>query len=589
VEVREQSGEPTPLRVLALDAPGPAGRLLEGVRGGGHPPGLRVEFCTSAAALLQRFWRAGAEAALVPVASGDEGSLAALRQLRLHARSLALVAVRDPADGAIVAEATRRGAGAVLLPSELEAGELARCVRHAVERHRMLCELEEARERERHLATHDPVTELPNRLLFSDRLGQAVAAARRRGDRLAVLVMDLDEFKAVNDTLGHAAGDRLLAELGARLVSCIRRSDTAARLGGDEFGVLITHLRDETAAARVAEKIVAELARPIDLDGREYVASVAIGIALHPRDGSTPEDLIKNADAAMFNAKESGGGRYVFFAQEMNTRAEERLSLESRLRLALARQELRLHYQPQVDVDTGRIAGAEALLRWQNPELGLVPPAGFLPLAEDTRLIVPIGAFVLHEACAQARRYDAHGFAGCRIAVNVSGHQVHEGNLVRLVSEALEESGLSPDRLELELTESALLRDVDAIIDTLDGLKGLGVRLALDDFGTGYSGLAYLKRLPLDVLKIDRLFVRGMAQDPADETLTAAIVAIAEGLGLEHVAEGVETTEQLERLRALGCRRMQGFLFSPPVEAEAFVALLCAAKRDGLGRGGAAG
>lgn len=583
MEAGEQGGKPVPLRVLVLGGSGRAGSLLEAMRAGGHPAGLRLEFCSSPAALLQRAGAAGAEAALVAVAAGDDGSLSALRQLRLHARRLAILAVVDPVDEATLAEATRRGAGAVLGAPDLEEGALLRAVRHAVDRHRMLLELEEARRRERHAATHDHLTDLPNRLLFADRLGQAIASARRRGDRVAVLVMDLDQFKAVNDSLGHASGDRLLSLLAARLRGCIRRSDTAARLGGDEFGVLLTHLRDETAAARVAEKVLLEMARPIDLDGREYVASVAIGIALHPRDGSTPEDLIKHADAAMYHAKEGGGSRFVFFSREMNSRAEERLSLESRLRLALARRELLLHYQPQVDVVERRVVGAEALLRWRNPELGLVPPAGFLPLAEDTRLIVPIGAWVLHEACAEARRLDEHGFDGGRIAVNVSGHQVHEGNLVRLVSEALEESGLAPERLELELTESALLRDVDAIIETLDGLKGLGVRLALDDFGTGYSGLAYLKRLPLDVLKIDRLFVRGITEDPADETLTAAIVAIAEGLGLGHVAEGVETREQLERLRALGCRRMQGFLFSPPVEASSLVGLLRSAKRDGLG------
>jgi len=382
-----------------------------------------------------------------------------------------------------------------------------------------------------------------------------------------VVVIDLDHFKFVNNSLGHANGDRLLKAMAGRLRGMLRDGDTVARLGGDEFVLILNDQSSEEVIYRAMQRIADELARPLEIDGKELVVTCSAGISLYPQDGPDVETLLKNADAAMYRAKEHGRNNFRFFTAEMNERVNERLALESALRRALERRELVLHYQSRVDLATGAITGAEALLRWLHPEWGLVRPARFVPLAEETGLIVPIGEFVLLEACRQTRAWIDAGLAPGLTSVNLSARQFREDGLVRKVSRVLEETGLHPQCLELELTESTVMHDVDAAIATLQGLKSLGVSLSVDDFGTGYSSLSYLENLPLDKLKIDRSFVRdiGAAEGENEGVLAQAIISLGHNLGLHVVAEGVETDAQARFLRRAGCDEVQGFFYGEAV------------------------
>lgn len=423
------------------------------------------------------------------------------------------------------------------------------------------------------LAFYDPVTELPNRSLFSDRVDQAVAGARRSGERVAVLFMDLDRFKEINDSLGHEAGDRMLREVGERLRACVRPSDTVARLGGDEFGLLLTQLGASRDAAVVAEKVLRAFTRPFRIDAHEVFSSPSIGIAVFPADGTDCDTLLKNADAAMYQAKE-GRNMYRFFTPELNATAVRRLELEGAIRRGLERGEFQVHYQPQVDLVTESIVGVEALARWRHPQRGLVPPAEFIPLAEETGLIVPLGEFVLAQACRDARLWSERYLLAPRVAVNVSARQFWHGDILRAVGSALGTSGLDPSRLELELTESVLMKDAERTVASLRELKALGVGLAIDDFGTGYSSLSYLKRFSIDALKIDRSFVRDIADDPDDAAIVTAIIAMARRLRLRVIAEGVEDEGQKRFLLENGCREGQGFHFARPMPLEELLGYL---------------
>jgi diguanylate cyclase (GGDEF)-like protein len=424
----------------------------------------------------------------------------------------------------------------------------------------------------RHRAMHDSLTGLPNRALFIDRLAHALASARRRRTGVAVLFLDLDNFKVVNDSLGHTAGDDLLLAVGGRLRETLRRSDTIARFGGDEFGILVEDVEHERDAIRVAEQVAALFVHPFSLDAREHFVSASIGIAISDAAADKPDTLIRNADAAMYRAKSHGRGGYELFDEIMRARALERLRIESELRAALTRDELRLVYQPIVSLATGAVTGAEALVRWQHPERGELAPAEFITVAEESGLIVRLGEWVLTAACEEAARWAAMRPDGppLNVSVNLSARQVAESRLAEVVAEALERSGLDPANLVLEITESVLLEDADTPKDTLRAVKDLGVRLVLDDFGTGYSSLGYLKRLPLDGLKIDRQFVAGLGTDSDDTAIVSAVTGMAHGLGLTVIAEGVETEGQRDALRALGCQRAQGYLFWRPVSAAAF-------------------
>jgi diguanylate cyclase (GGDEF)-like protein/PAS domain S-box-containing protein len=422
-----------------------------------------------------------------------------------------------------------------------------------------------AEERAEYLATRDALTGLPNRVLLHDRLEQGVSNAARGHAGFAFMFIDLDRFKTINDSLGHQVGDELLKEVARRLDSCVRTSDTVARLGGDEFAVILENLRGDDAegAQHVAEKMIAAMAAPILVGSQSLTTSCSIGIGLYPADGRDSETLMKSADVAMYYAKEKGRNNYQFFSAEMNSRAHERLSVENYLRLALNRNELVVHYQPRIRIADGELVGVEALVRWQHPRRGLLLPGKFIDVAEESGLIVPMGEWVLERACAQVRAWQQGLRAGLRLSVNLAVRQLGDGErLVEAVAGALESSGLDPETLELELTESHLMRDIEEKARLLNRLGDLGVGLAIDDFGTGYSSLSYLKSLPVDSIKIDGSFIRGVATDPDDEAIVRAILAMAHSLRLSVVAECVENAEQLERLRALGCDEYQGFLES---------------------------
>ncbi|KAA0595777.1 diguanylate cyclase (GGDEF)-like protein/PAS domain S-box-containing protein [Azospirillum lipoferum] len=435
----------------------------------------------------------------------------------------------------------------------------------------------EKRRAEQHiqyLAHFDALTGLPNRVLLYDRIAQALREGRRDGTKVAVLFIDLDRFKVINDSLGHSFGDEVLRSVARRLQSGLRESDTVGRLGGDEFLIVVRRVTEPNDAACVAEKVVAHLASPFAVGGQNFVVTPSIGISLYPDDADDPEGLIRCADIAMYHAKEQGRNGFRFVTKEMGAKSRERMDLEGALRRAIREGELFLVYQPQVDTLTGRIVGLEALVRWNHPEEGLILPGRFLPVAEETGLVQAMGDWVLFEACAQIRRWRARFDLSIPVAVNVSGAQFRDGQLPAKVARALDANGLSGPELEIEVTESTLIDDVEAAAETLTALKRRGVLIALDDFGTGYSSLSYLHRLPIDKLKIDRSFIHDLSTGASDASVPRAIVGLGRSLGLSVIAEGVETQEQLQLLRDLACESYQGFLFSRPVPAEEVERLL---------------
>lgn len=424
------------------------------------------------------------------------------------------------------------------------------------------------------LAYYDALTDLPNRILFEDRLTQALALVQPDQRTVGVLLLSLDRFKKINDTLGYAEGHRLLREVAARLTNCVRDGATVARFEGAEFALLSAQIGRTEGVLELISRINAALRMPFTLGAQELFVTLSIGISLHPNDGKDAPTLLKNAGAALYRAKEQGGSNYQFYTADMNARALKRLALENSLRRALERLEFEVYYQPRVDVGTGRIVGAEALVRWRHPELGLISPAEFIPLAEDTGLIVLIGEWVLRVACARCTAWRDAGLAPMSVAVNLSARQFQQPYLSAMVIGILQETGLGPHQLELELTESSIMQNAESAVRALGELKKAGVKIAIDDFGTGYSSLGYLKRLPIDMLKVDKSFVRDMTTDPDDATLVTAIIKLAHNLRLKVVAEGVETEEQLRFLRRLGCDEWQGYLCSEPLPAEAFEELL---------------
>jgi diguanylate cyclase (GGDEF)-like protein len=518
----------------------------------------------------------------------------------------AVVALSSLSDEEIAVQAVQLGAQDYLIKGQLDAAALLRAVRYALERsqarqalqrahdeldqrvmerthelantiealHAEIAERKQADERIRYMAHYDALTGLPNRALLQDRINQAIARAHRTNTRVGVLFIDLDDFKNINDSLGHHIGDRLLQLVAGRLQMSVREEDSVARLGGDEFVLSLPLLDDSGDAAQVARKVLDAFTQPFAVEDHLLDVSASIGISVYPDDGADMETLMRTADTAMYHAKEMGRGNFQFFTAALNSAVQERLVVGKRLRRALAHDEFVLHYQPQVDIRTGITFSAEALLRWQPPGKPPIACGAFIAHAEESGLIVPIGAWVLRQACKQLRAWHDAGRPELKMAVNLSPRQLEESNFCALVGQVLDEAGISGQSLELEITEGTLMRHSKCNLATLVKLSDMGVRLSVDDFGTGYSSLAYLQRFPVHALKIDQSFVRNIGTDPNAGALITAIVAMADSLRLTVIAEGVETKPQLQFLRSRGCPAAQGFYFSPAVPAEEFIASL---------------
>ena len=471
-----------------------------------------------------------------------------------------------------------------LVQKEIEKGKVQLLLEQVQEQSQQLLKTKEELETEiserkntqeqlSYLAYHDGLTDLPNRTLFMDRLTQGLIRLAFHRRSAAVLFFDLDHFKHINDTLGHNIGDMLLKAVSERLKSCVREGDTVARLGGDEFAIMLADLARPEDVPLIAQKVTETLSQPFQIKDHQLFITTSIGISLYPSDCNDPEALLKAADLAMYRAKEQGRNNYQFYHPTLNTIAAERLSIETGLRQALEREEFLLHYQPLLDLATGHVIGIEALVRWRPPDGSLVSPAKFIPVAEETGLILSIGEWVLRTACRQTRAWQDAGFRNLRVSVNLSARQFHQKNLIQTIDKILKETGLDPRFLELELTES-IMQNAQEIIETLHEINARGMEISVDDFGTGYSSLSYLKRLPIQTLKVDQSFVKNIAMGTDDMVIVISIINLAHNLGLKAIAEGVETAEQLQSLRWLNCDRMQGYLFSRPLPADEITKLL---------------
>jgi len=505
----------------------------------------------------------GVDCVLLDLSLPDARGLEALARIHEVAAEIPIVVFSARTDEDVAVRAVQEGAQDYLIKGQVDERLLARALQYAIERKRAEVALA-------HQALHDALTGLPNRVLLFDRLGQALSRAQRGGTPVAVLFCDIDRFKLVNDSLGHGAGDQLLIGVARRLVEILRGGDTAARFGGDEFVVLCEDVGGERQAIAVAQRIALALEAPFLLDGHQVFARISTGIAVAEGGAAAPEALIRNADVAMSRVKERGTGGYEVFDDDMRARAVRRLDVENALHRAVARGEFTLLYQPQVRLATGEMTGVEALVRWEHPERGLVVPADFIPLAEETGLVLQIGAWVLNAACRQAAEWAARpGGPPLTMSVNLSARQCAP-DVVATMAEVLGRTGVDPGLVRLELTETAVMEDAESSAAALELLKALGVQLAIDDFGTGYSSLRALRRFPVDELKIDASFVSGMQHDEQEGAIVAAVVGLARALGLRTVAEGVEHPEQVRRLRELGCDLAQGFHFAPAQPASAF-------------------
>jgi len=505
-----------------------------------------------------------------------EGTLRSIHALSQDSPVILLV---DLEAEPLAARAVQRGgAQDYLVRGFLTPGLLGQAVRYALERRRMLGELRRARQREHGPASIDPLTNLPNRQVFYDRLSDALLLARQQSRMVAVLLLNLEGFKLVHRTLGSTIGDPLLQSIAERLTASLaphlRGTDTVARLSGEEFAILLADVGRMDDISEAARGMVEAFERPFVLEGPEFFIAGSIGISVYPFDGADPESMVHTADLALRRSIEQGGNTFQFYLPAVNQQYLTRLELQNNLRMALARDEFTVHYMPQLEISTGRVSSLEALVRWRHPALGMVQPGDFIPMAEETGLILPIGERVLRAACVQARAWERQGAPPVRVSVNVSARQFQHQNPVTLVRRALDESGLEPGRLVLEITESAVMREPDAALATLRAIKETGARVAIDDFGTGYSSLSYLRSFPLDALKIDRSFVREIESRPGDEAIVTAIIAMARSLKLDVIAEGVETGKQLDWLRSRGCDEVQGYLISRPLPPEAVAGFL---------------
>jgi len=565
----QQTEQATISLLLVEDDDLAAERLLEMLN---RPEGTRFEIsrvpCIEDA--LVRLQSDSYDVMLIDLSIHEGYGLDSLLRARAATLSVPIVILTYQRDEEVAMKAARAGAQDYLTKGEVTPDLISRTLLHAIERHRMLRELNEAKQRQRFLATHDSLTELPNRHSFMTQLTSALEEAERSGSELAVMFLDLDGFKTVNDNLGHAVGDELLGDVARRLQGMTRKNDTVARVGGDEFLVFLRDISDQEAPALIAENIREAIEKPYHLAGCECWISASIGISIYPRDGDEADILIRRADTAMYDVKSSGKNRVREFSRHMDERAAERFDLVNGLREAIHDGQLALAFQPQIQVATEEIIGVETLVRWKHPIRGLISPSEFIQIAEETGLMVPLGEWVLHQACSSAAKWT--DLSNVRVAVNISGRQLDQENFPDRVRAILEETGLPANRLEVELTES--LAASESALRALSRLRKMGVRAAIDDFGTGYSSLTLIKRLNVDMLKIDQSFVRGAAQTDPDAVILEAIIHIARGFGLEVLAEGVETLEEMDLINSRGCTLMQGYLFAKPIPREELEATL---------------
>ncbi len=526
-------------------------------------PELRLDWTDHWAIGLERIARGEHDVYLVDYRLGERSGLDIIREAIAAGSTAPFILLTGQDCRETDIEAMEAGATDYLVKTQITAPLLDRAIRYSIERKKVENRLSR-------LARYDELTGLANRSLFHSSLKDAIAQTGRTEKIGALLLLDLDHFKDINDSLGHPAGDQLLKEVSKRLLETVRATDVVARLGGDEFAVIATNLRDWRGAEVLAEKIIGRLSAPVEVEGREVYTRTSIGVTLFPRDGEDTDHLLKNADMALYQAKNEGRGRHQFYNAELNARAQRRKVVETELRYALTQGAFVLAYQPKVCLETGAVVGVEALLRWPHPELGLISPSEFVPIAEDSGLIVPIGEWVLRAACAQHLAWQDQGLPAIPVAVNLSAVQFRSAHLVDTVRQVVEEIGMDAKQLELEITESMIMDNLESTTELLHHLHELGVRLSIDDFGTGHSSLAYLKRFPIDRLKIDRSFVRDVVDDPDDAVIAKTIISLAKNLRLGVVAEGVESEAQLQFLRRHGCEEAQGYYFSRPLAPEAF-------------------
>lgn len=510
---------------------------------------------------------------LLDLSLPDSHGLVTLHHVHIQAPSIPIIILTCLDDDTLALIAMRQGAQDYLVKGRFDAHLLYRTIRYTIERKQAESEIKK-------LAYYDTLTGLPNRVLFTDRLKQAITLAGREKREVALLFLDLDNFKTVNDTLGHSHGDRLLKICADRIQGCLRSSDTVARIGGDEFVVVLSLVSSSEDVRKVAAKILEAMRKAVRFTDQEVNPSASIGIALHPQDGRTVDELLKNADTAMYQAKEEGRNNFKFFSREMNKQTLERQLIESSLRQAVSREEFYLLYQPQYNSNSRDVVGMEALIRWKHPQQGNILPLQFIDIAEETGMIIPIGEWALRTACHQAKQWYDSGYSGLRIAVNISARQFRQDNFVSLVSSILAETGLPPSWLELELKELSLMDRSERITDVLKKLKEIGISLAIDDYGTGFSSLAHLKDLPFDRLKIDLSFIRDINKDENDAAITNAIIVMAHSLNLQVIAEGVEQEDQVYFLYHRNCDELQGFLLGSPMPPEAMTHLLSSSSRS---------